>query len=66
MSIPRIRLIIMSTDNGEHETVVFTEDFDRSTDYWRTGDQTVDFDEQILVDLPSFFPFDNELDRRTL
>ena len=64
MSIPRIRLIIMSTANGEEESVIFTEDFDTEADDYCARGQTVDLDEQVLVELPDGFPLDYTLDRR--
>jgi hypothetical protein len=55
------RLIIVSTENGEDETVVFTHDCDTpATDFCRPG-QTVDYDDLIYAELPSAFPVDSPL-----
>lgn len=56
-----IRLIIMSTESGENETVIFTEDENSpGSDFLKPG-QSVDFDGMISADLPGAFPTDEWL-----
>lgn len=59
----KLRLIIVSTENGELEHVIFSDDTKvRAQDYCRPG-QTVDYDGIIDADLPSGFPIDHMLRR---
>jgi hypothetical protein len=58
-----IRVIISSTDHGERECVIFTEDFETPVgDYLKPG-FTVDCDEIRDLDLPDGFPLESTLER---
>ena len=58
-----MRLIIVSTENGEREDVIFTEDNETpAADYCDPG-QTVSYDEEINCELPSIFPLEYTLRR---
>lgn len=59
----KIRCLVASSENGEKERVVFTEDFETpGTDFF-SMDFTVDSDTQIDNVLPSGFPVDYALAR---
>lgn len=57
----RIRLIIVSTENGEREHVIFTDDRDAPATDWCESGQSVDFDSVIEAELPDAFPLDSAL-----
>lgn len=59
----KIRLIIQSTGNGEHETVQFTEDFETPVKDFIIRGCTIDYDKIIDADLPSEFPLNYLLKR---
>ena len=57
------RLIIVCSDDGSNEDVIFTTDTEvRAADYCGP-DQTVSFDGIIDADLPSMFPEESSLHR---
>lgn len=59
----QIRLVIMSDDSGENESVLFTPDF-RESMAWQCKDgQTIVFDKVIDADLPGIFPANYVLHR---
>lgn len=58
-----IRVIVVSTPNGNQEEVLFTEDVESSAeDLFTLGDMTVNIDETI-EELPGGFPMDYILRR---
>ncbi|HDY88360.1 MAG TPA: hypothetical protein ENH82_09655 [bacterium] len=58
-----IRVITASTNNGEREEVIFTEEFNKpAEDFFFMDGMTIDLDEQI-EDLPSRFPMEYVLKR---
>ena len=59
----QIRLIIASRENGENETVTFTDDVDSPAADFVTSDQTVNFDGVIEADIPDRFPIGSTLYR---
>lgn len=63
MTQKTVRLIISSTENGDQETVFFTEDFNSPAEEFIPPGQTVDFDQSISAELPDYFPMDYELKR---
>jgi len=59
-----IRCIMMDTDNGSNESVVFTEDMDKDAEDFLYPGQKVIEDEKLDVELPSGFPMDYILKRQ--
>ena len=59
----KIRVIVSSTENGNEEQVVFTEEFDKEVDYFIPPGSTVDIDTIIEDNLPSGFPKEYTLKR---
>lgn len=59
----KIRLILQSSENGEEEHVIFTEEFDQPVSQFLYSNCTVDFDGIIIADLPSGFPREYDLKR---
>lgn len=62
----KIRVIIFASDNGQNETVTFTQDFDLPVEDFLTPglDMTLSCDEVIEDNLPSLFPREYTLLRR--
>jgi hypothetical protein len=62
----KIRVIVFSSDNGQNETVIFTQEFDTPTDDFLTPglNMTLSCDEVIEDNLPSLFPREYTLLRR--
>jgi hypothetical protein len=59
---PKLRIIIVSDENGENEMTTFTEDFVISANNFCVKSQTVDTDVVIEnMQLPSSFPIETEL-----
>jgi len=58
-----LRLIIQSTQNGERESVIFTDEFDVPSENFLKPGYTVDFDQLINIKLPSAFPVGYVLNR---
>jgi len=52
----KIRIIVMSSANGEKEDVIFSDDFDlESSDFCESG-MSISSDDTIDMDLPGGFP----------
>lgn len=59
----QIRCIVASTENGERESVVFTDEFEQDAADWFPGNMTIDSDTMIDDVLPGGFPKNYVLDR---
>lgn len=62
----RWRVILISSENGQNEHVVFTEDFDTPADEWcclGINREQVDSDTVVEVNLPLGFPTERALAR---
>ena len=59
----KTRIIQFSTENGEKEYVVFTEDLRVDLEIYRRPGFNHDSDNIIEVEMPSGFPLDYSLDR---
>lgn len=59
-----IRIIITSKENGEEETVMFTDELEAPVEDFITPGHTVDIDEVLDIELPSGFPLNYTLDVR--
>jgi hypothetical protein len=60
----KVRLVITSNSTGTREAVTFM-DADNTEDFFPAEGMTVDFDEIIEADLPTSFPMDYTLIRRS-
>lgn len=59
----KTRILRFSTDNGEKEYVVFTEDLKMTPESYQRPNYELDGDDIIDAEMPSGFPLDNSLDR---
>lgn len=59
-----IRLIIMSDDRLDNESVIFTDDLSAKAEEWCVPGQIVRYDRIIESDLPGEFPINSLLRRR--
>lgn len=57
----RIRVLVASFENGNNETVYFTEDMDAPAEDFFAKGMTIDEDQTIENNLPSGFPVESEL-----
>lgn len=58
-----VRIITCSFENGDNETITFTEDFDiDAEDYCKPG-QIVVIDKKIGMEVPLGFPLDHTFER---
>jgi len=61
-----MRIIVVSNQSGEKEDVLFTDDCETPAADYCDDDQTVDIDEQVSFEMPSCFPMEHVLRKRTL
>ena len=51
-----VRVIVCSTENGNSESITFTDDFDSPAGDWCAPGWSVDIDQKIDMEVPSGFP----------